>query len=368
MAPLWLIRSSARVFSWLRRGAVRVRAWLFARPRLGRWFFVELGASTEAGYRAFNERYFASFHQQERMLADGPRMRFYQAAISRHVQPGARVIDLGTGTGILAAMAARRGASQVYAIDHSDILKHARSLAVANRVQNVKFIGKHSTAFSLDERVDVILHEQMGDCLFDESMVANVTDLRDRLLKPGGLILPSCFDFYCEPVKLRDYRHVPFIWELNVCGYDYSSLERNRPQEPGYYHLVSSDLNLVEHFIGEPEPVLSIDLHTVIESAMPRDITFTRTVLRAGRMDGYAIYFRARVDNDLYVGSSPLDAGRAPHWGFRILRCDRADFNVGDVLEINLSVASWPELDSWRWRLVKRTRAERETTAGMVAR
>jgi hypothetical protein len=73
---------------------------------LGRWFFQELGASTEAGYRAFNERYFASFHQQERMLADGPRMRFYQAAINRHVQPGARVIDLGSGTGILAAMAA----------------------------------------------------------------------------------------------------------------------------------------------------------------------------------------------------------------------------------------------------------------------
>jgi protein arginine N-methyltransferase 1 len=41
----------------------------------------------------------------------------------------------------------------------------------------------------------VILHEQMGDYLFDEAMVTNVCDLRDRLLKRGGLILPSCFDF-----------------------------------------------------------------------------------------------------------------------------------------------------------------------------
>lgn len=348
-----IARLSARCFSALRRVIARSGDWILARPGLAVWFFPDAAQSADEQYRAFNGRYFASFHQQERMLADQPRMKFYQAAIARHVQPGDRVVDLGTGTGILAALAARRGAAKIYAIDHSEILGHARTLAVANRISNVEFISTHSTKFSVEERVDVILHEQMGDCLFDESMVANVTDLRDRMLKPGGLILPSCFDFYCEPVKLRDHRHVPFIWELNVHGYDYSSLERSRPQEPGYYHLVSSDLNLVEHFLGEPEPVLSIDLHTLQESEMPHEVTFTRTVVNAGRMDGYAVYFRARVDDDLYLGSSPLDSGRAPHWGFRILRADRTDFSAGDVIQVKLTVGSWPELDSWRWSHTK---------------
>lgn len=322
-----------------------------ARPRLAAWY--EDQPSPDAEYRAFNGRYFADFYQQERMLADQPRMNFYHAAITRHIQPGDRVVDLGTGTGILAALAARRGAAKVYAIDHSEILEHARSLAVANRVENIEFIATHSSKFSVDEPVDVILHEQMGDCLFDESMVANVTDLRDRILKPGGLILPSCFDFYCEPVKLRDHRHVPFIWELNVLGYDYSSLERKRPQDPGYYHLVSSDLNLVDHYLGEPEPVLSIDLHTLNEAEMPHDVTFTRTIVNAGRLDGYAVYFRARVDHDLSLSSAPLDAGRAPHWGFRILRTDRTFFAAGDIIEVKLKVGNWPDLDSWRWSHVK---------------
>jgi type I protein arginine methyltransferase len=347
-----LQRLSARFFTRLRRGLDRARRWVDERPRLAAWIYGEYSA--EDAYRGHNGRMFAGFHEQERMLADQPRMDFYHEAISRHIQPGDRVIDLGTGTGILAALAARRGAAHVYAIDHSEILTHARNLAEANGIANVEFVATHSTAFTVDEPVDVILHEQMGDCLFDESMVANVTDLRDRVLKPGGLILPSRFEFYCEPIKVRDGRLVPFIWELDVHGYDYSSLEWHRPQEPGYYHLVSSDLNLVDHFLGEPEPVLSIDLHTLQEADMPHEITFTRRVVNPGRLDGYAVFFRARVDEDLSLSSGPLDLGRAPHWGFRILRSERAEFALGDEIEVRLTVGRWPEIDTWRWSHIRR--------------
>lgn len=342
----------------MRRIFARVRAWVQARPRLAAWFYARDAQSLEADFRAHNGRMFSDFHEQERMLADEPRMSFYHAAIARHIQPGDRVIDLGTGTGILAALAARRGAAHVYAIDHSGILKHARRLAAANRIENVEFIATHSSAFTTGERVDVILHEQMGGCLFDEAMVANVTELRDRLLKPGGLILPSRFEFYCEPIKVHDGRLVPFIWELDVHGYDYSCLDRHRPQEPSYYHLVSTDPTFVEHFLGEPEPVLSFDLHTLNEADLPKAITFTRTVVNAGRLDGYAVYFRTRVDDDLTLGSGPLDPERAPHWGFRILRTDRDEFAVGDKIDIRLTVGRWPDVDSWRWSHVKRTSAE----------
>ena len=347
-----LQRLSVRACSQVRRLLDRVCAWIEARPRLARWIYPS--SSADADYRVYNGRMFASFHEQERMLADSRRMAFYHAAISRHIQPGDRVVDLGTGTGILAALAARRGAAHVYAIDHSDILSHARTLAAANGITQVEFVSTHSSAFSVDAPIDVILHEQMGDCLFDEAMVANVTDLRDRLLKPGGLILPARFELFCEPIKVHERRVVPFIWELDVLGYDYACLERHRPQEPGYYHLVSSDPTLVEHFLGEPEPALTIDLHTLNEADLPHEITFTRTVVNAGRLDGYAVYFRARVDDDLSLGSGPLDAQRAPHWGFRILRTERDYFAVGDEIEVRLTVGRWPDLDSWRWSHVKR--------------
>lgn len=362
-----LQRLSARVFSALRRLLARAGAWVQARPGLAAWVFRSDDQLADERYRDYNGRCFADFHEQERMLADKPRMAFYHAAIARHIQPGDRVVDLGTGTGILAAFAARRGAGKVFAIDHSNILRHARSLAAANRLQNVEFVATHSKEFELPERVDVILHEQMGDCLFDEAMVANVTDLRDRILKPGGRILPGRFEFYCEPIKIRDSRHVPLIWELNVYGYDYACLEPLRPQEPGHYQAASSDPTLVEHFLTAPAPALTLDLHTLVETEMPHEINFSRPVVNAGRMDGYAVFFRARVDDDLCLSSSPLDPGRAPHWGFRILRTERLDFTAGEIIDVRLKVGRWPELDTWRWSQVKRTPATLGATARPTA-
>ena len=268
-------------------------------------------------------------------------------------EAGDRVVDLGTGTGILAALAARQGAGRVYAIDHSEILTQARTLAAANHVENVEFIATHSSRFKTNEPVDVILHEQMGDCLFDEGMVANVVDLRDRVLKPGGLILPSLFEFHCEPVMLDDLRFVPFIWDLNVQGYDYSSLQGHRPEDPNYYRQVGSDRELVDHFLCEPKTAFSFELHTIDEADLSCDLSFTRRVVRAGRLDGYAIYFRTR-SGELSLSTDPTDPHRAPHWGYRILRTDREDYEVGDEIETRLAVDRWSDLDSWRWHSHKR--------------
>lgn len=284
------------------------------------------------------------------MLADKPRMTFYHEAIKRHIKPGDRVIDLGTGTGILSAFASRQGAGQVYAVDHSSIIEHARELAAVNGIENVDFEDVHSTKLYLDEPVDVILHEQIGDFLFDEAMVPNVSDLRDRLLKPGGLILPSQFELFCEPMTLNDDRRVPFIWELNdVYGFDFSSMERSRPDNLEYYGLVSCDLGVVKHFLGEPSPMVEVDLHTIDESTLPLSVTFIRKVTRAGLLDGLVVFMKARVDDDLVLSSSPLDPNRAPHWGFRILRLDQCKARVGDELEITLTVEDWADPGTWEW-------------------
>ena len=331
------------------RALHRVRETLRSRPKLALWLGLSpLPGAKDADYRKFNLSLFSRFAEQERMLADRPRMAFYHAAITHTVKPGDRVIDLGTGTGILAAFASRRGAGRVFAVDHSEILKHARRLAAHNKLENVEFISSHSRDFTTAEPVDVILHEQMGDFLFDEAMVANVIDLRDRLLKPGGLIVPAIFDFYCEPVMVRADRRVPFIWELNVHGYDYACLDRSRPQDPGYYRHNSSDLGVVDHFLGEPSPALALDLQTLREADLPREIRIRRTVVQEGTLDGLVVFFTART-GDLSLSSSPIDPGRAPHWGFRILRTESAFLSKGDVIEFTLSADEWSNPETWRW-------------------
>ncbi len=64
-----------------------------------------------------------------------PTTRLCLRAVERHLVPGASVIDLGTGTGILAIAAAKLGAAAVLAVDtHAESVRVARENAAANSV------------------------------------------------------------------------------------------------------------------------------------------------------------------------------------------------------------------------------------------
>src|SRR4051812_24650499 len=66
-------------------------------------------------------------------LLDEERTRALQAAIHRQVTPGDVVLDAGTGSGILALIAAAAGARKVYAVDvDRDALALARQSVQAS--------------------------------------------------------------------------------------------------------------------------------------------------------------------------------------------------------------------------------------------
>ena len=156
----------------------------------------EDGSDDDEGYAAFNRDYFGRAFEHEKMLGDKRRMDFYNAIIRDAVAACASpptVLDVGTGTGVLAAWAEKAGAKQVYAFDHSErTLEFAATLAEANGCRRIAFMCGHSTQFDVDTPIDIIVHEQLGDVLFDEHVVRTIVDLRDRVLsKPGGKIVPS---------------------------------------------------------------------------------------------------------------------------------------------------------------------------------
>ena len=76
------------------------------------------------------------------MLEDHKRTGAYYAAIhqNRRQFEGKVVLDVGTGSGILAIFAAQAGAKTVYAVEATSMAKHARKLVEAHQVRHTTLV------------------------------------------------------------------------------------------------------------------------------------------------------------------------------------------------------------------------------------
>jgi protein arginine N-methyltransferase 1 len=86
--------------------------------------------------------YFCAYSQlyhQKQMLTDHNRMAAYHSAICGNAQlfKDKVVMDVGTGSGILAVWAAQAGAKRVYAVEYTDMARHARRVVEANGVGHI---------------------------------------------------------------------------------------------------------------------------------------------------------------------------------------------------------------------------------------
>ncbi len=179
----------------------------------------------EAGQTPLFFRNFAELDIHRRMLSDTPRVEGYRAAIASVVKPGHKVLDAGTGSGVLAALAALAGAEKVYAVDGAEILAQAEEVfersGVADRVQAIR--GDFGQV-ELPTKVDVIVTETFGALALAEGAVDDLAACVDRNLAEGGQVIPFRIDFYVAPVGSADLRAEALGAFDAVPGVDLSAL------------------------------------------------------------------------------------------------------------------------------------------------
>ncbi|KAL2762947.1 protein arginine N-methyltransferase 1 isoform 4 [Daubentonia madagascariensis] len=158
---------------------------------------------------------YAHFGIHEEMLKDEVRTLTYRNSMfhNRHLFKDKVVLDVGSGTGILCMFAAKAGARKVIGIECSSISDYAVKIVKANKLDHVVTIikGKVEEVELPVEKVDIIISEWMGYCLFYESMLNTVLYARDKWLevdiytvKVEDLTFTSPF---CLQVKRNDYVH-----------------------------------------------------------------------------------------------------------------------------------------------------------------
>lgn len=232
-----------------------------------------------------------------RMLADRTRLEPYAAALRARVRPGSVVLDIGTGTGFFAVLAAKLGARKVYGIDPTDLVRTARELAAENGVADrVEIIQDVSTRVALPERADVIVSDLRGILPPFEQIVGTLVDARTRLLAPGGALVPRMDVLMAAPLEAGE-RWEELAGPGEVMGISLRAARRtalNQWQrgifEPG-------------QLLAEPREWARMDYRTIVTPDVAGGAEWTAT--RAGTAHGLGAWFRAELADGIGFDTGP---------------------------------------------------------------
>jgi protein arginine N-methyltransferase 1 len=142
------------------------------------------------------------------------------------VRPGDVVLDIGSGTGILAFFACDAGARHVYAVEQQHSADAAAMLARQfGYADRITVVHGRSTGIELPEAANVLVTETIGPLVFNEGILTAVVDARRRLLTPDARFIPSAIDLWIAPVELPDwYDRLIEWWRAPRYGYDLSPI------------------------------------------------------------------------------------------------------------------------------------------------
>ena len=134
---------------------------------------------------------FIPVHYHHNMLMDQNRMHGFKSAINYAVHPGAKVLELGGGTGVLSWFAAAK-ADKVYCVEFNpDMVKEARKMLAMNpNGHKVEVVHADAFEYLPPEPVDVVICEMIHVGMLREKQVEVMESFKRRYLARFGGPLP----------------------------------------------------------------------------------------------------------------------------------------------------------------------------------
>lgn len=240
------------------------------------------------------------------MLQDVVRTDAYEQAISNVVGKEKSVLDFGCGTGVLSMFAARAGADKVIAVDRSPFIKTAKAIAEDNGFDTIDFYHDDDQSLQLDEKVDVIVSEWMGHCLFYEAMLEPLLAVRDRYLATDGVMIPAQVSLHaalvCDEEVLED---LSFLRDQPY-DLDFSAIADVPFQQTDLVCLDSESMLQSRAHLG------SMDMRSIGKAESPR--IFSGSLIPDRNAEIYALcgWFSAELSEGVTLGTGPDDM--PTHW------------------------------------------------------
>lgn len=272
-----------------------------------------------------------SFHVP--MLLDHARNAAYARAIRRMVHPGMRVLEIGSGGGLLAMLCAEAGAIVTTCEAQPTIAATARAIVDRNGFSDrVRVLSKRSDLLNIPEDMDapadLVVHEIFGRRLFDEGVTAALRDARSRLLAVGAPALPARAEIRCALARSVDSRRrVGTIEGFDMSLFDLLSVPGRQLRLKKREHV---------DYCSETVSVLRMDYDAPAPFG-PQTETVS-LVSTGGRIDGVMQWIRLDFGAGETLESDPFSEDGATSWGTTLF-----DFAApletapGDIVEVTLS-------------------------------
>jgi hypothetical protein len=281
--------------------------------------------------------------QHRGMLKDAVRMQAYRKAIHEAVNPGDVVVDIGTGSGVLAMFSLQAGAKKVYAIEQGDVIADAKKLAEKNGVSDkITFIQNRSDKVELPERADVVTSELIGYFGLEENLNRFQIDARKRFLKPDGKLVPSWLELCLAPVESKKiYEDHPGLWSKDFYGLDFSPV-----LEYALSNTYLTDCCGKAKMLSEPAVIQHIDFYKA--EKIPRTFHAEFEVGSEGVLHGLVGYFRAGLFNEVVLNTSPEEP--VTHWMQTFMPADEPTaVSPGDTMQCRIKSLLHSDIVYWQW-------------------
>jgi len=244
------------------------------------------------------------------MLHDEERAARYDKAITQSVSGESLVLDVGTGSGLLAMMAARAGAAEVVACEAQPFVAEVAEGIIrdAGYAGVVTVLPKRSTDMrvpaDLPRRADLLVTETVDCGLLGEGILPTIAHAREHLLTGDALIVP------CRARVLATLVESPLLYRRNHVeehyGFDLSGFNELASME--YF-----DSRLIRHehrTLCHPFEVFAFDFYRDGPAPARSDLVLTPTA--DGTCHAVVFWFELELVPGVELSNSPEDPNT--HW------------------------------------------------------
>jgi tetratricopeptide (TPR) repeat protein len=245
------------------------------------------------------------------MLADQARNDAFERAIAKAAHGRRLVLDIGTGSGLLAMMAARAGAQRVVACEAITPLAQVAARIVTRNgyADRITVVAKRSTELvlgrDLPEPADLLISEILDAGLLGEGVMRTFRHAGATLIAPDAPIIPAGATVCGVLIECPALRRVNPIGEIS--GFDLGEFEIFRNPAA---HLPFAMATEPHRVLTDVFELARFDFRRLLNEERSQTITVQATA--DGNAQAVAFWFDLHLDDTTTLSTAP--GSDSKHW------------------------------------------------------